>query len=100
MEALSRATARLPRVDMTRPPRAIGKDTSTAMQSGIVLGHAAMVEGMVRRIVTEMGGDPTVIATGGFCDLIAEEVPSIQFADKALTLKGLRMMYDLNRSDE
>lgn len=96
VEALSRATARLPRVDMVRPARAIGTDTLSAMQSGIVLGHAAMVEGMLRRIVAEMGDDPTVIATGGFCNLIAEEVSAIQVADKALTLKGLRMMYDLN----
>ncbi len=96
VEALSRATARLPRVDMTRPPRAIGKDTLTAMQSGIVLGHAAMVEGMVRRIVAEMDGEPKVIATGGFCNLIAAEVPAVQFVDKAITLRGLQMMYDLN----
>jgi len=96
VEALSMATARLPRVDMVRPARAIGKDTLSAMQSGIVLGHAAMVEGMVRRIVAEMSGEPKMIATGGFCNLIAEEVPAIQYVDKALTLKGLRMMYDLN----
>lgn len=99
VEALSMATARLPRVDMVRPARAIGRDTPTAMQSGIVLGHAAMVEGMVRRIAAEMSAEPRVIATGGFCDLIAAEVPAIQYSDKALTLKGLRMMYDLNPSN-
>lgn len=97
VEALARQTARLPRVDMVRPPHAIGRDTLSAMQSGIILGHAAMVEGMVRRIAAEMGGEPRVIATGGLCGVIAAEVPLIQVADKTLTLKGLRMMYDLNR---
>lgn len=96
VEALSRYTARLPRVDMIRPPRAIGSDTLSAMQSGIILGHAAMVEGMIRRIQAEMGGEPRVIATGGLCQVMAEEIPLIQVADKTLTLKGLRMMYELN----
>ncbi len=97
VEALARQTARLPRVDMVTPPRAIGRDTPTAMQSGIMLGHAAMVEGMVRRIMAELDGEPRVIATGGLCNVIAAEVPLIQVADKALTLKGLRLMYQLNR---
>lgn len=96
VEALSRATARLPRIDMVRPARAMGKDTLTAMQSGIVLGHAALVEGMVRRISAEMDGEPKVIATGGLCNVMAEEVPAITIVDKNLTLKGLRLMYDLN----
>lgn len=97
VEALSRQTARLPRVDMVTPAHAIGRDTLTAMQSGIILGHAAMVDGMVRRIAAEMEGEPRVIATGGLCTVIAAEVPRIQVADKNLTLKGLRLMYDLNR---
>ena len=96
VEALSRYTARLPRVEMARPPRAIGTNTLTAMQSGIILGHACMVEGMVRRIAAELGGDPRVIATGGLCQVIAEEVPLIHTADKNLTLKGLKLVYDLN----
>ncbi len=100
VEALSRFTARLPRVDMVKPAHAIGKDTLSAMQSGIILGHAAMVEGMVRRIAREMGGQPLVIATGGLCDVMAEEVPLIQVADKNLTLKGLRLIYELNTGAE
>ncbi len=97
VEAMSRYTARLPRVDLVRPQHAIGRDTLSAMQSGIILGHAAMVEGMVRRISTELGGEPRVIATGGLCGVIAAEVPLIQVADKNLTLRGLQLMYDLNR---
>lgn len=96
VEALSRYTARLPMVEMVRPPRALGRDTSSAMQSGIILGHAAMLEGMVRRIAAEMEGEPRVIATGGFCHVMAEEVPLIHAADKNLTLQGLRLMYELN----
>lgn len=99
VEALSRYTARLPRVEMVRPPKAIGRNTLTAMQSGIILGHACMVEGMVRRIAAELGGDPRVIATGGLCQVIAEEVPLIHAADKNLTLKGLKLVYDLNVRD-
>lgn len=98
VEALARFTARLPRVEMVRPPKAVGKDTLSAMQSGIILGHAAMVEGMVRRLSAEMEGKPHVIATGGFCTVIAQEVPLIEVADKNLTLKGLKMMYDLNQA--
>lgn len=96
VEALARFTARLPRVEMVRPPRAMGKDTLSAMQSGIILGHAAMVEGMLKRLIDELGGKPYIIATGGLCKVIAEEVPLIQVADKNLTLKGLKMIYDLN----
>ncbi|HZK67929.1 MAG TPA: type III pantothenate kinase [Chloroflexota bacterium] len=96
VEAMSRYTARLPRVEMARPPHAIGNDTPTAMQSGIILGHAAMVEGMIRRISAELPQTPRIIATGGLCLVMAEEVPAIQVADKTLTLKGLKMMYELN----
>ncbi len=100
VEALARSTARLPRVELVRPRRAMGTDTLSAMQSGIVFGHAAMVEGMARRLLAEMEGEPKVIATGGFCNVMAEEVPLIKIVDKNLTLKGLRLMYDLNSSDE
>jgi type III pantothenate kinase len=96
VEALARYTARLPRVEMARPKRTMGKDTLTAMQSGIILGHAAMVEGMLRRLIVELGDEPHIIATGGLCKIIAEEVSLIHTADKNLTLKGLKMMYDLN----
>jgi type III pantothenate kinase len=100
VEALSRFTARLPRVEMVRPARALGRDTAGAMQSGIILGHASMIEGMVRRIAAEMEGEPTVIATGGFCNVMADEIPLIHAADKGLTLKGLRLMHQLNVSTE
>jgi type III pantothenate kinase len=100
VEALSRFTARLPMVEMVRPGRALGTDTSGAMQSGIILGHASMIEGMVRRIAAEMESEPIVIATGGFCTVMAEEVPLIHVADKNLTLKGLRLMHALNTSSE
>ncbi|HEX9016848.1 MAG TPA: type III pantothenate kinase [Chloroflexota bacterium] len=96
VEALARATARLPRVELVRPDHALGRDTLTAMQSGIVLGHAAMVEGMLRRLLAEMEPGTTVIATGGFCNVMADEVPLIKVVDKNLTLKGLQLMYDLN----
>ncbi len=96
VEALARFTAKLPRVEMVRPPRVMGTDTLSAMQSGTILGHAAMVEGMLRRLLEEMEGAPHIIATGGFCEVIANEVSLVHTVDKNLTLKGLQIMYDLN----
>ena len=66
------------------------------MQSGIILGHAAMVEGMIRRISAERPQTPRTIAPGGLCHVMAEEVPAIQVADKTPILKWLKMMYELN----
>lgn len=97
LEALALFTARLPRIEMVRPERAIGKNTLAAIQAGVILGHASMVEGMLRRLVAEMEGSPIAIATGGLCEVMAAEVPAIKVADKNLTLKGLRIMYELNR---
>jgi len=96
-EALFQRTARLPRVDLQRPPHAIGANTVDAMRSGILFGYVGLVEGLVARFRSELGPNMRVIATGGLAEVIARETPVIEFIDPWLTLKGLRLIYDLNR---
>lgn len=95
LESLVRNTALLPLVPFQHPPSAIGKDTLTALQAGLVLGYAGLVEGLVYRIWREVGRSK-VIATGGFAPLIASETELFDTVDSDLTLKGLKIFYDLN----
>lgn len=90
--ALSSLAALLPSVDLEMPEKAIGENTSQAMLSGIVLGHIAMVEGMVSRIKRELGSEAPVVATGGFGGLIADNSPAIDIFNENLTLEGLNML--------
>jgi type III pantothenate kinase len=95
-EALFQRTAKLPRVDLARPPGAIGRNTVTAIQSGLVFGYVGLVEGMVARFRAELGQDMHVIGTGGLADLIAPETDVIQHLAPWLTLDGLRIIWELN----
>jgi len=96
-EALFSRAARLPRVELARPPAVIGRNTVHSMQAGIVFGFAGLVDSVVRRMQAEMGGTATVLATGGEAELIAAESAAIQHVDPFLTLKGLRLVYERNR---
>jgi type III pantothenate kinase len=96
MEALFERAAKLPRVEIVRPQRVIGKDTISSMQSGIVFGFVGQVDGIVHRMAAELGGDPQVIATGGFANLIARESETIREVNPLLTLEGLRIITRLN----
>jgi len=98
-DALYLGTAQLRRVELVRPRSAIGRNTVSALQSGLVLGHASMVEGMVRRFLAELGEDARVVATGGLAPLIAPEVPLFHVVDLDLTLKGLRLIWQMNRGE-
>ncbi len=90
-------TAKLPRVEIERPATVIGKNTITNMQSGIVFGFAGLVEYIVKKIKREMKDDSvTVVATGGFSEVIAKEISCIDRVDKLLTLEGLRYLYSIN----
>ncbi|WP_022666604.1 type III pantothenate kinase [Desulfospira joergensenii] len=92
-EALFQKASRLPRVEIFKAPeKVIGKDTIESMQSGIIHGNAAMVDGMVARMAREMDDCPKVIATGGLAPLIAGISLSIEVVDQALTLDGLRII--------
>jgi len=96
MEALAGATAQLPRVSLIPSLRAIGKNTIHSMQSGLVLGHVGLVEGLIRRMRAELGGEAQVIATGGLSSIIAPLTTEINVLDPWLTLDGLRMIHELN----
>ncbi len=99
-EALFSRAAMLYRVQLERPPSAIGKNTVHAMQAGILFGYVGLVEGLVERFKKELGGNPKVIATGGWAKQIADETPCIDIVNSDLTLTGLRLIYDLNRPVE
>lgn len=97
-QALFERTTKLPRIDLQRPPMAIGRNTVDAMRSGILYGYVGLVEGLVARFRRELGDDMVVIATGGLASLIARETDVIEHVDPWLTLKGLRLIYNLNRT--
>jgi type III pantothenate kinase len=95
-EALYQHTAKLPRVDIQKPPSVIGRNTIHAMQSGLFFGYVAMVEGMVERFRRELGPEMKVIATGGLAEVVADETPVIQILAPWLTLDGLRFIWEMN----
>lgn len=96
-EALFQHAAKLHRVELIAPQTVIGKDTSSSIRSGLIFGYAELVDGMVRRIKKEMGGNPKVIATGGSASIIAEHSTEIDEVCPLLTLVGLRIIYEKNR---
>ncbi len=98
-EALFARAAMLYRVQLERPPSAIGKNTINAMQSGILFGYVGLVEGMVQRFKDELDGEPTVIATGGLAAELAAETNCLDVVDGNLTLTGLRLICEMNRQD-
>ena len=94
--ALASHTAQLRRVELAAPRSVVGKNTAEALQSGIVYGFAGQVDGIVRRMVAELGGWATVIATGGLAEAVLEACETVQRHDPWLTLHGLRIVYDRN----
>jgi type III pantothenate kinase len=96
-DALFTRAAKLSRVEIAKPPRVVGRNTVHAMQSGIVYGYVGLVDGLVDRILGELGYACTVIATGGLASLIAPLSRTIALIDDELTLVGLRILYDRNR---
>jgi type III pantothenate kinase len=99
-DALFQKTARLPRVEIRRPGRAIGRNTVCAIQSGLYYGYAEMVAGVLKRIQAELGEPVRVVATGGLSEMLAPEIPAIDEIDPILTLTGLRLIWERNRQDE
>lgn len=97
-DALFRFAARLTQVEFVRPPRAIGKNTVHALQSGLIFGYVGLVEGIVRRIEAELEQKAVVIATGGLSEVIAAESDVIDVIEPNLTLEGLRMVYWVNQT--
>jgi type III pantothenate kinase len=97
-DALFRRTAKLPRVDLRRPPSVIGRNTVHSMQSGLLYGYVGLVEGMVHRFRAELGPDMKTIGTGAMAELIAGETSVIDIVNPWLALEGLKIIFELNRN--
>jgi len=96
-EALYTRTAALPRIRLSHPEQVIGKNTISAMQSGIIFGYIGLIESMIRRIEQELGCKAKVVATGGQAYPFAEEIAAVDVIDPNLTLIGLRLIYEMNK---
>jgi type III pantothenate kinase len=96
-DALFRRAAKLPRVEIMRPPAAIGRNTVHSLQSGLLFGYVGLVEGMVTRFRAELGAEMKTIGTGSLVEMIARETLSIDMVEPWLALQGIKIVYDLNR---
>ncbi len=97
-EALFARAARLPRVEIRRPAKIIGTNTVDNLQIGLFWGHIGLVDSILDRMVAELGQDTKCVATGGLANLIARESKYISEVNEMLTLEGLRLIYDRNRT--
>ncbi len=97
-EAIYQRAPHLPRIPYAPPPHIIGTNTVHSMQSGLVVGHACLVDGLVVRMQRELGGAATVVATGGLAEVVAETCETIQHIDPLLLLDGIRHIYQRNRA--
>ena len=96
-EALVEKTAKLPKVELTKPKHSIGSNTITAMQSGIFFGYLGLTNELIRRFKIELGEDSVVVATGGQAELIGNESKLIDKVNPLLTLEGLHLIYEMNK---
>ena len=99
-ESLYKATSQLKRVELIAPKTAIGKTTTHAIQSGLILGYSELIKGMIKRFKEELDNNAKIIATGGLADIISKEVNLLDIIDHDLTLKGLQILYELNSTQE
>jgi type III pantothenate kinase len=96
-DALFQRAAKLPRVEILRPPSAIGRNTVHSLQSGLLYGYVGLVDGMVARFRAELGPNMKTVGTGALVELIARETRSIDIIEPWLALQGLKIIYELNR---
>lgn len=97
LNALSNGTAQLPQVGLEAPATVIGKNTVDCMKSGVIFGHASMMDGMVERINREVGEELPVIVTGGYASVIVPHCEHKMTIDEHLVLKGLNIIYNKNK---
>jgi type III pantothenate kinase len=93
-EELFRRAARVPRVELRRPERAVGRTTEESLRAGVLWGAAGQVDALVRRLAREMTGTPRVVATGGWAPLVAPECETVEAVDEGLTLEGMRVLWE------
>lgn len=96
-EALFQKAAKLPRIELAKPPQVIGKNTVASMQAGIYYGFVGQLEGIVEKIKREIGDDAVVVATGGLAELICSGTDCVDHIDPNITLWGLKIIYERNR---
>ena len=94
-EALFQKAAKLPRIELAKPPAVIARNTVASMQAGIIYGYVGLVDEITGRMKEELGSNPKVVATGGLANLIAEESKQIDVIEPFLTLEGLRIIYNI-----
>lgn len=97
LQALLLQAARLRPVDLVSPPSALANTTARAIQSGVVLGHACLVDGLVAKLRAELSFECQVLATGGLAPVVVPHTSSVQSIDENLTLTGLRLLFERNR---
>jgi type III pantothenate kinase len=95
-DALFEHTARLPRVDIRKPPRVLATNTVNSLQSGLYYGYLGLIDGILERLMSELGGEVKVVATGGLASLMGSGSKYIREVDDLLTLEGLRIIYERN----
>jgi type III pantothenate kinase len=97
-DSLHQRTSKLPKIELRQPGKVIGDSTVAAIQSGVYFGYIGLVDGLVKRMIDELGEKPKVIGTGGLVNLIAESSNTIETVDENLMLDGLRMIYQKMKS--
>lgn len=93
-DTLHQRTAKLPKIELRKPEKVIGDSTISAIQSGVYYGYIGLVDGLIKRMIDEIGEKPKIIATGGLVNLIAETSKMIKIVDENLMLDGLRMIFE------
>ncbi len=97
-DALFERTARLPRVDIRKPPSVVATNTVNSLQAGLYYGYLGLIDGILERLIAELGGDVKVVATGGLASLMGSGSKYIREVDDLLTLEGLRIIYERNQT--
>jgi type III pantothenate kinase len=93
-ESLARRTAKLPQVTMVKPVRVIGRSTVESIQSGLYYGYIGLIKEILVRLAADLGGKPTIIATGGLAGLIVPEISAVKYIEPDLTLEGIRIIWE------